>query len=624
MNNKLPFLVLYALCGLLLALWPLVLRRPSDASCTASQPSGASGLTPLSQLGVAAGLVVGSVLPWWRHDWGFAFTLSWGEASVLALLTALCLWTLLRPATPVTGKARIPLALAFASAALILSFCTLTFANREVLHTAWHHWGAYIGPTELMLAGARVMHDFPTQYGLGPTALIASVCGRSCWSGTFYVIGLTTFAFSLLIAFIAARVAGPLSRTQWTVVLLLCVACCFFWDAYPPLVASPIATPSVSGMRFLPALALVAFLLVADRPGRRVGKFPYALGHLVWALCALWSVESAFYATCIWWPYYLLLRHDASRGTAVPTLLRGATVLFALLTAWLALFLAGYWLIYQTTPTAMGVFAYIVNPPGPLPVNYSGTIWFFVAVIGLGTWVNLTSFRLQGHTAELRHGMALTLLAYSTFSYFLGRSHDNNVLNLLPFLLLVLLHSWARAPAFGRSLAAGLMAGVLGWLSVFGWGAWNSAARAWAQPWFDAGWIMRAMPGPQGGVDSYPPETQRVIAYTQTLVPGPVTVGGPTANPSTTDAAAVWSALHSPANLYMFAPEVRRDFLYKTAQTLQRSGWLLLWTREPIAMGLVPDFDAAYHRTQSFEMNGYLAIHYAPKPRQAARETTTK
>ena len=308
----------------------------------------------------------------------------------------------------------------------------------------------------------------------------------------------------------------------------------------------------------------------------------------------------------------------------MPTLLHGATALFALLTAWLALFLAGYWLIYQTTPTAMGVFAYIVNPPGPLPVNYSGTIWFFVAVIGLGTWVNLKSFRLQGHTAELRHGMALTLLAYSTFSYFLGRSHDNNVLNLLPFLLLVLLHSWARAPAFGRSLAAGLMASVLGWLSVFGWGAWNSAAQAWAQPWFDAGWIMRAMPGPQGGVDSYPPETQRVIAYTQTLVPGPVTVGGPTANPSTIDAAAVWSALHSPANLYMFAPEVRRDFLYKTAQTLQRSGWLLLWTREPIAMGLVPDFDAAYHRTQSFEMNGYLAIHYAPKPRQPARETTTK
>ena len=101
----------------------------------------------------------------------------------------------------------------------------------------------------------------------------------------------------MLTAFIAARVAGPLGRAPWAVVLLLCLACCFFWDAYPPLVGSPIAYPSVNGMRFLPALALAALVLVADRPGHAAGAFPYALGHLAWALCALWSVESAFYAT---------------------------------------------------------------------------------------------------------------------------------------------------------------------------------------------------------------------------------------------------------------------------------------------------------------------------------------
>lgn len=624
MNNKLPLLVLYALCGLLVALWPLVLRRTGAAFRIVRPASGATAFAPWSQLGVAAGLAAGSVLPWWRHEGGFALNLSWGEAAVLALLTGSTLYMLARPVTHSDGKSRHLVTLTFVAVASILSFCTLTFAHREVLQTAWHHWGAYIGPTELMLAGARVMHDFPTQYGLGPTALIAVVCDRSCWNGTFYVVGLTTLAFALLTAWIAARVAGPLGAMQWTAVLLLCVACCFFWNAYPPLVGSPIATPSVSGMRFLPALALVVFILFADRPDRQAAEFPYALGHLAWALCALWSVESAFYATCIWWPYYLLLKHAVPQDAERPSLLRGIVVLILLLTAWLALFLAVYGLVYKTLPTAAGIFAYIVNPPGPLPVNYSGTIWFFLAVIGLGTWINLKSFRLSGHTTELRHGMALILLAYATFSYFLGRSHDNNVLNLLPFLLLVLIDAWARAPAFGRGLAAGLLAGLLGWFSVFGWGAWTSATQAWTQPWFNADWIVRAIPGPQGGRDGYPPETQRVIVHTQTLAPGPVTVGGPMANPSTIDATAVWSALHSPANLYMFAPAVRRDFLYRTAQTLQRSGWLLLWTREPIAMGLLPDFDAVYSRTQSFEMNGYLAIYYTPKPHKPSREPTTK
>jgi len=620
MSDKLPVLIAYAAIGLLLALWPLAVQRPPRFANIAPSAVGDSRATKwFLPLGVLCGLLISSVLPWWRHDGGFGLTLSWGEATALGLLAAFCLRTLLHPVIHVPSK--LP-AIVFVVAALILSFSTLTFAHGGVLQMAWHHWGAYIGPTELMLAGARVMRDFPTQYGLGPTALIASVCGQSCWRGTFYVTGLMTLAFALLTAFIAGRVTGPLGRTQWAMVLLLCLVCCFFWNAFPPLVSSPIVTPSVNGMRFLPALVLAALVLVADRPDQSAGKFPYALGHLTWALCVLWSVESAFYATCIWWPYYLLLRQAASHHPVLPTLLRSAAELFVLLTAWIGCFLGGYWLVYRTGPTVMGVFAYIISPPGPLPVNYYGTIWFFVAVIGLGTWVNLKSFRLKGNTAELRHGMALTLLAYSTFSYFLGRSHDNNLLNLLPFLLLVLLNAWARAPAFSRSLATGLMAGVLGWLSVFGWDAWNSAVRASTQPWFDANWVRRALPGPQGGPDSFPPETQRVIERTQTLAPGPVTVGGITANLSTTDASAVWSALHSPANLYMFAPEVRRDFLHRTAHTLQRSGWLLLQTSQPIAMGMLPDFDAVYTRTQSFEMAGYLAIHYAPILHPPSVETT--
>lgn len=624
MNDKLPVLLLYAVCGLLLALWPLLLHRPRSASHSAHAPSSTPDTWPLLLLGVTAGLLVGSVLPWWRHDGGFALTFSLGEAAVLALLTGSGLYALLRPVTHIHGKGRHLTTLAFVAAASVLSFCTLTFAHREVLQTAWHHWGAYIGPTELMLAGAQVMRDFPTQYGLGPTALIASVCGQSCWRGAYYVTGLMTLAFALLIAYVAARVAGPLGRAQWGVILLLCLACCFLWNAIPPLVGSPIATTSVNGMRFLPALALLALVLALDRPSRAATEFPHAVGHLAWALCALWSVESAFYATCIWWPYYLLLRQAASPDTSLPTLLRSAFVLFALLMAWVALFLGGYWLAYRSMPTAMGVFAYILNPPGPLPINSGGTLWFFVAVLGVGTWANLRSFRREGNTAGLRHGMALTLLAYSTFSYFLGRSHDNNVLNLLPFLLLVLLHAWSRTPAFGRSLAAGLLAGVLGWLSVFGWGAWNSAAQAWAQPWFDANWVRRVLPGPQGGPGGFPPETQRVIERAQAIAPDPVTVLGPMANLSATDATAVWSALHSPANLYMFAPEVRRDFLYRTAQTLQRSGWLLLWTREPVAMGLLPDFDTVYTRTHSFEMAGYLAIYYTPKPPAASSTTNHK
>lgn len=627
MTSKLPMLVAYALVGLLLALWPLVMRPsptlPRNASITV-------GILKVGKWRLAAGvwfgLLITSVLPWWRHTDSFALTLSWSEAVMFMVLTTACLAGLLWRTVPAPNEARhqYVTTTAFAVLALFFSFSTVSFEHVGVLQMAWHHWGAYIGPTELMLAGARVMRDFPTQYGLGPTALIAYVCGKSCWSGTFYLTGTVTFAFALLTALIAARVVKPASGAQWTTILLLCLVCCFFWDANPVLVGSPMVTPSVNGMRFLPALALTAFLLLFDRTGRTPVQFPYAASHMAWALCALWSVESAFYATCIWWPYYLLLRQEMSADRRLVTLSKSIAILAALLTAWVVCFLGGYWLVYQTMPTGTGIFAYIVNPPGLMAVNYRGTVWFFVAVICLGTSTNLQNFKHSGNSSEFRHGMVLTLLAYSTFSYFLGRSHDNNVLNLLPFLMLVLLNVWSRTSDLLHGLVTGLLAGLLGWLSVFGWNAWTDVIHTRELSWFDANWADRVMPGAGGGPKSFSVATQGVIAQTQAIFPDPVTVAGPTANPSTVDAAAVWSAFHSPANLHMFTPDVRRDFLRRTAQTLQRSGWLLVWKDEPIAVGMVPDFDAVYTRTHSFEMAGYLAIHYIPTAPAASNKTGQK
>jgi hypothetical protein len=428
----------------------------------------------------------------------------------------------------------------------------------------------------------------------------------------YYLVGLLTFLFAAVTAMLALSVVAPVGLAQRALVLLLVLACCFFWTAYPPMLGSPTATPSVNGMRFLPVLAMVALLLRADRQGR---EFPYWIGHLAWGLTSLWSVESAFYATCVWWPYYLLLRQAASGGSPASTLLRSAGHLTGVLLVGVAGFLLGYWLVYRTFPTAMGLFAYIVDPPGALPVNVRGTLWFFVAVMALGTWVNMANFRHHGNTAALRHGMALSLLAYATFSYFIGRSHDNNVLNLLPFLLLVLLHAWARTNGFGRGLSAALLACLLGWFSVFGWEPWRAGAQAVAQPWFDPHWIRAALPGPGPGSDLFPDSAQKVIARTQRLAARPVTVMGPTVNPSSTSADAVWSAIHGPANVYMFAPAIRREFLRQTAGSLRRSGWLVVQISQPLAAGLIEDFDSVYTREQAFELEGYLAILYAaPAP----------
>lgn len=616
MTEKLPTLITYALIGLLLALWPLAARR--SAGLAHKLPSVTNNMRTMKllvTLGVVCGLLISRVLPWWRYTGARGFTVTVSEMAVFAIIVMIFTAVFLRTpnnveeATPLPQKARAVQDCLFAIAVAVLSFSTLTYVSGDVLFSAWHHWGAYIGPSELLLAGARIFRDFPPQYGLGPTLLIASVCGRNCWVGSYYLVGIFTLLFAFSVTALTLRVARPRRLILRAAVLLLCIACCFFWNSFPVMGGSPTAFPSVNGMRFLPALTLTALLIRFDRDNE---DFPYWIGHLCWAVAALWSIESAFYATCIWWPHFMLVRQAQKRSAVLPTLLRSTGILvlnFSLLTA---CFLMVYWLVYGTTPTAHGLFAYVLSPPGALPINVKGTIWFFAVALTLSTWVNWQAFQQSGNTAALRQGILLSLLAYTTFSYFLGRSHDNNVLNLLPFILLMLLHAWARTAGFARGLAIGLLACLLGWLGVFNWNAWQTGAKAGLQTWFDPLWIRGALPE-SGGQALFPKVTLQVIARTQSLLPEPVTVVGPFLNPSSSASNAVWSVFHGPANLYSFPSALRREFLRQGAATLQRSGWLVVEVSQPDIGLLVEDFDSVYARTQAFEMSGYLAVHYAAR-----------
>jgi hypothetical protein len=605
--DKFPVVIVYALAGLMLAFWPLGLARSAGSPRVTAHDSGSgSSLTPAILLGVGAALLIGTLLPWWRHEGGFKLTVSPGELASFAALTAAVLAGFMRPQAQLgtSTASRLPGAL-FALAAVVLCFSTLPYVDVPVLQMAWHHWGVYVGESELLRAGAKVFHDFPPQYGLGPTLLIASVCGKTCWTGAYFAVSFVALAFTCIAGALALRVAAPLTGLQRWLVLLVVIATTTLWNAFPALVASPTATPSSGGMRFLPVLALAALLIRADREGRH---FPYWLGHIAWACAAAWSFESAFYASSVWWPLYLLLRQASAPQQRLLPVVRGCFALIGLLMAWIAVFVTVYWLAYRTGPSVPGLFAYLLNPPGALPVNYEGSLWYFIAVIGLVTWVNVRDFQASGNTAAVRRGVVLSLLSYSTFSYFLGRSHDNNVLNVLPFMVLALLHAWARTSGFARAAAAGLLASTIGWLCLFNWSAWQVGVQADAARWFDPHWIRAALPGPSG----FSADTRAVIARAQAEIPDPVTVMGPP-NLASTSSDAVWCALHSSATLYMFTPEVRRQFLGATAATLRRSGWALVQKSEPLATAMVPDFDSVYTRTTQFEMNGYLAIHYEPR-----------
>ncbi len=574
--------------------------------------------SPLIAMLSFASLMLSSTLIWWKRG-----ELSWFEIFAFAVVTVSTIAIQRRRVASVQRAWLGPLAYAlFLFVVLVLSFTTSTL-HGETLLIAWHHWGAYIGSSELLLAGARVFLDVPAQYGLGPVSLIAATCGTSCWEGMYFLVGLTTALFALSIAAlaIATVTSGGTRRVPHWLVLLLCIVCVFCWSGYPAALALPIATPSASGLRFLPVTAYVVLLVFLDRHLQRDRRV-VRIGHVAWALVSLWSPESGFYATCVWWPYYILLRCSApgDRQTRRANLVNAVVVLIALALLLITFFVTAYWLAYGVAPSAVAYFAYALSPPGMMTVNPNGNVLFFAGLVVLAAVHNWQLFAHSGNTPAFRRGLLFLLLAYSTFSYFLGRSHDNNILNIIPFMLLVLLNVQVTSVHYSlRATAMVLLATLLGWTSTF-----ELASQARPREWlyaieFNPSWVSAAISADRQDADQFnpapfPPDAARALSAIQRDTGEPVTIW-PHWNwngLSATSSAAVWSAFHSPANLALFRSETRRTYLAKTAQTLKRSGWLVVPNTKSRNV-LIDDFDYAYARTEERDFGTYRAIRYQPK-----------
>ena len=515
--------------------------------------------------------------------------------------------------------------IAFLLIASVLSFSTAILKNDNQLLTQWHHWSAYIGPAEQFLSGSIIFHDFPAQYGLGPTVLIASICGDNCWVGMYYIVGFVTLLFSLLICMIANFLSG----NHWgerLIILVLCLAVCFFWNAYPPSVGIPTVTPSVGGLRFLPVLILVSYLFFSRNIG--TSKTSLFIAHFLWLIGMLWSPESAFYVTFVWGGYYLFIfRGVGSFILRFKKLFKNTISLIFMGLIFLSIFIVPYSAIYNLTPTLYGYLAYVLNPPGEMPINYFGGIWFIFLVNLLGITSLILNWKNNGDNQSFRRGFLVQLLFYSVFTYFLGRSHDNNLLNLMPFALLVLLSvRFISDKEILIRVSNVLCATLLGWLILFGWNSWkdinilegevlifnknllgNSASLSNSKTQV---MLSERMSLNDSGL-SYM-DASRAISYIHSNYSEPITVLDFSMSLENSQPQIVWSAFHNPANVFFISSKNRRIFLSNTARRLQRNGWLVVNSKYP-ADEWLNDLNSTYDLIERLEFGSFYAIRFRPK-----------
>lgn len=339
--------------------------------------------------------------------------------------------------------------------ALLSASWTGAFADGFGFYGLWHHWSVYTAAAEGLRAGLVPYNDLPVQYGMGPLLLIGALCADSCWTGTWRVVALTQVFYVIAMCGCVLLLTKVAPRGMALLALLAMLLALLGWTGFPPNWHGPLVTPSVGGMRFLPLALLLSHILWAEHSGRRRDL----LGHALWFVALGWSPEAAVQASVVWWAHLGLRRAQAL--DAAVGLLRGAVIGAVAVASGAVALAVIFRLGFGEWPSIPGYLVYLRNPPGALAANPLGPAWLAVAAL-LACLVGIGS----ASGATLRQGMAVSLAMVLTGTYYLGRSHDNNVLNLFPFLVLVL--AWlATNTVPARGFASVAMAGLVAWSATF-------------------------------------------------------------------------------------------------------------------------------------------------------------
>ncbi|MEH2568886.1 hypothetical protein [Bradyrhizobium sp. AZCC 2289] len=587
---------------------------------------------PLMRLGPAA--VLGGLgtlqllagVTWWTQD----IDLGWLRGLAFVLLGGLAAWLprLFSQSAPVPAAAVL---LPVGALGLLSMLMTGPFGTPGAFWLLWHHWGVFVSSSEAILAGFVPFRDFPVQYGMGPALMVAAVCGGDCWGALYVVAGTANLLYALAVVSCALLQAHNAERGAGIMAAAAAGAAALLWTGHPPDFLGPLAFPSVAGLRFLPVACLLLAILIAERHGRAPGW----VGHGLWALAVAWSPEAAAHASIVWWPYLALRRAQAAadgRGVLL-ALLRGVLLAVGALLLVLGLLVLVFRLGFGAWPLFPGVLVFVSNPPGMLPPNLFGPLSLAIFAILAGCLVlpRLDPSRQRSDFASMAAFVAVG-------SYYLGRSHDNNLLNLFPFLAITVSGLLRPGlPAVVTGFARTALAGLLGWLACFGLGAWEEAQRdsvAWRtgpaamlramslndlEGWDLLARFMAANGAPHGSLN----DAREALAWLRAQgAEAPVFANGamvmPRGAPGQT-----WTGMQNLGSFATLPPQAIEQFIRAGATTARREGWLLLDTQiRALRSSPVPDVQAGawldayrsgYEVAEELRFGDYIAYRLVPR-----------
>lgn len=392
----------------------------------------------------------------------------------IVIVAALATWLLSCPLGRVSRRGRVLVDVCAAAVILLLVPIVVFVPSGAV---PFNH-NFFLGPANSVLHGKAVLVDVFSQYGVGLVYAIAGMLrGPGIGYGTFTLLlgALNTAQFLCVYAVLRLAIRSQLLAVLGTGIA---IAANVFTQAPGYLY---VYYPSTTALRFgLPVAIVLLSVLGAAYPARRRPSRVAAL--VLTGVASLWSFETFAYSAGAYAGIVLVAVWTPDQRPGRALVREFAWALLAVVTAQVFLAVgtriaAGGWpdwpryLAYVRLYSASGFGTLPIAPwsPGLL----LGAIYFLSAI-------GLTVLVLQPVPARTSSPQALLALAGATgfgilsFTYFLGRSHPNNLHHVVvPAVIVVIIwlgfgrDTGVLAPAASRLVVVG-SAGVAAAIVVLG------------------------------------------------------------------------------------------------------------------------------------------------------------
>jgi hypothetical protein len=559
----------------------------------------------INYISILFAFLVLSFLPWWTRTDDGILKINSNQSFKFILLTFLVYFLYKYSKNTIFKNNELLLKIIYLIFSFFVVYIVLFLGTELAINdgNVWHHWGAYVGPAQLVLAGVIPLNDIPVQYGLGPTLLLSQGCKINCWMSMYWFTNIATILFTFVIAWIALLFINTENITLIILTLLTSIIVALLWTSNPSSLTSSISTPSTSGMRFLPGLIMLAWCLKKVKqkdPLIKNAKW----GHLIWLLCILWSPEAGLHATAVWVPYFVWTCNTKFTliGIFKPSLL-----LFSILIAGLSFFTFIYRLAFNDWPSPIEYIIYLIYPPGAMPVNPTGSLIF--AIVTLILWLLAINFSTDKNISNetKKSSWLVSLLFIANFTYYLGRSHDNNILNLMPYLFLVLIATRKISIENGivQSISTILLSGLIGLMVLFGVGGYKFSVNKLSSSKIYNSELINSF----NFKDKKLEETIIILQNTHNeqveYLSYPYFIASNERNQP-------WSAIHSAANYFYIPSIIREKYIGRVAKRLKKTGWILYEKDDINAEKFLKDYNKSYYQVSKFNINGYVAIRMKP------------